>query len=646
MATEVASMYATIGADTSDLQKGLKDTKAGLKDLDAQFESLGNEVKKAEDAQKEYARAQKEVDDQMRKNQAAALAGIGLLIATGKALLDITNETAAYNQQIREMAAATGMGVEETSRLIQLADDYKISSDEMQRAMQMAVKNGFQPGVKGLADLADKYKAIQDPTERAAMLSEIFGRNWAKIVPLMEQGGKAVKDQAAAIDDSLVATEANVKASRDFEIAVDNLNDRLMAEKYAIGNSLIPALTQLASTTATTFDIFNNAVGGAKGGALSQGSAQIQGMFLLAQAAEEGKIGLRDLALYSVLFNNTAGDQIKTLASLKSQIAANTAETGGYADATDYAAIGAYQLTSALGDLDKANYKAVNAEKAATHQRDSAIGPLENERQLTLELADAEREAASAAMTAANTERAADKRRLERLSILDQLKGAEQRLAEQMKDWSRTLGQDVAEGLQKAKLSAQQYRQALTLIDETLGTNLGQQQDYKDALANLIKTYDPNKPEEFKKALAGLKEAFAPMNDGIKETMQLIDDLEAQYQALQGRSVSMYVDVYLRDHTGQMGGGNSGGSGNAPGNHPPGKRAAGGPVTTGQEYMVGESGPELFVPNSSGKIIPNNRLTGSSNTFVQNFYDRSAAALGQAQIRRLRQSALNASMGG
>ena len=35
-----------------------------------------------------------------------------------------------------------------------------------------------------------------------------------------------------------------------------------------------------------------------------------------------------------------------------------------------------------------------------------------------------------------------------------------------------------------------------------------------------------------------------------------------------------------------------------------GLRAAGGPVTKGQPYIVGEKRPELFVPNSSGKILP------------------------------------------
>jgi len=41
-----------------------------------------------------------------------------------------------------------------------------------------------------------------------------------------------------------------------------------------------------------------------------------------------------------------------------------------------------------------------------------------------------------------------------------------------------------------------------------------------------------------------------------------------------------------------------------------GQKAAGGPVASGTTYMVGERGPELFTPNRSGSIIPNDELGG------------------------------------
>ena len=39
-----------------------------------------------------------------------------------------------------------------------------------------------------------------------------------------------------------------------------------------------------------------------------------------------------------------------------------------------------------------------------------------------------------------------------------------------------------------------------------------------------------------------------------------------------------------------------------------GKRASGGPVTLGSPYLVGERGPELFVPGTSGSVVPTNDL--------------------------------------
>lgn len=56
--------------------------------------------------------------------------------------------------------------------------------------------------------------------------------------------------------------------------------------------------------------------------------------------------------------------------------------------------------------------------------------------------------------------------------------------------------------------------------------------------------------------------------------------------------------------------------GNIPG------RALGGPVAAGQAYIVGERGPELFMPGRSGSIVPNHRL-GGGNTYILNAYGES-----------------------
>ena len=45
-------------------------------------------------------------------------------------------------------------------------------------------------------------------------------------------------------------------------------------------------------------------------------------------------------------------------------------------------------------------------------------------------------------------------------------------------------------------------------------------------------------------------------------------------------------------------------------------RAEGGPVSKGKSYIVGERGPEMFTPSSSGHITPNHQLGGSTNVVV------------------------------
>lgn len=47
-------------------------------------------------------------------------------------------------------------------------------------------------------------------------------------------------------------------------------------------------------------------------------------------------------------------------------------------------------------------------------------------------------------------------------------------------------------------------------------------------------------------------------------------------------------------------------------------REMGGPVSAARKYLVGEKGPELFVPNTNGSIIPNNKLGGQTVNITVN----------------------------
>jgi len=120
----------------------------------------------------------------------------------------------------------------------------------------------------------------------------------------------------------------------------------------------------------------------------------------------------------------------------------------------------------------------------------------------------------------------------------------------------------------------------------------------------------------FRQVAAGTKsteEAFADFLNTIADQLaQTAAQMIAQFIAI---GIARQFATGASGGVGAFGGGNPLGAltGSMPFTLPPG-RAEGGPVTSGSPYIVGERGPELFVPGSSGNIIPNG--AGGGNTVV------------------------------
>lgn len=78
--------------------------------------------------------------------------------------------------------------------------------------------------------------------------------------------------------------------------------------------------------------------------------------------------------------------------------------------------------------------------------------------------------------------------------------------------------------------------------------------------------------------------------------------------------------------------------GNSTANQRVTRRAGGGGVNRGQPYMVGEQGTELFVPQQSGTIIPNNRL--GSDDAIASMTDKIVSAIMMSRINEARFASL------
>ena len=69
-------------------------------------------------------------------------------------------------------------------------------------------------------------------------------------------------------------------------------------------------------------------------------------------------------------------------------------------------------------------------------------------------------------------------------------------------------------------------------------------------------------------------------------------------------------------------------------------RAAGGPVTRSKPYIVGENGPELFMPHTSGRIVPNHAMGAAGGVNVT--VNMPAGSNGEDVVRAIRSYARRA----
>lgn len=123
-------------------------------------------------------------------------------------------------------------------------------------------------------------------------------------------------------------------------------------------------------------------------------------------------------------------------------------------------------------------------------------------------------------------------------------------------------------------------------------------------------------------ALNGLTDALTA---GITGAANFADAIKSMAKSVVDSLIKMLVQKYIVDAafgaiTGFLdgGGGNmsAGGARSVTVGGGRGALAIGGPVQAGSPYVVGERGPEMFVPNQSGSIIPNDKISAGSGVVV------------------------------
>ena len=143
-----------------------------------------------------------------------------------------------YASQVRDMSRATGENAEQTSRMIQMADDVGISYDQLKTSLQMAARQGIDTSVESLKNLSEEYLTLAPGTERMQFLLEKFGRSGADMGKLLEMGAAGIDKLNAGIEDGLILTDAILKQAKAHDILTDTYKDLLEAKKIAVGSNL------------------------------------------------------------------------------------------------------------------------------------------------------------------------------------------------------------------------------------------------------------------------------------------------------------------------------------------------------------------------------------------------------------------------
>ena len=181
--------------------------------------------------------------------------------------------------------------------------------------------------------------------------------------------------------------------------------------------------------------------------------------------------------------------------------------------------------------------------------------------------------------------------------------------------------QEAANLYRQNKLTADEYANAVKNIEDQKAKAAARTDPMKDSIKELeraIEGFGKKSADAFAEFVVTGKGNFRDLIQSmLKELISFFayQSLFKPLFSMLGGGGGSFLDIFK----GFLGGG-IGSSMYPPGTimgppMPPGL-ATGGSVSAGRAYIVGEKGPELFMPNGNGSIIPNHALGGSGNVVV------------------------------
>lgn len=557
--------------------------------------------------------------------------------AAAAALRSVAN----LQDQMGKMAQQTGIGVEALSALDYAAKLSDVSTEELGAGIsRLTAKMGdvaqgskettaifkalgvsvlgaggqMRPTEQVLGDIAERFSEFADGPEKTAFAIEIFGRAGAKLIPMLNQGRAGLQEMREEAERlGIVIDSKTAKAAEDFN---DNLTRLSATTRGVLMDAFTPLIASLGEIAARFLDARREglAFGESLDIALAiKGFGTLEEKIAGVREKLEGKKSGRWTGLFSNQSEAELTAELNKLLAIQRRVEgrATSQHPAGFRSSL----FGPREMPGATPRFPSAAGKTTTArlEQAALTAQQSAV----------IEAARDYDKASRAAEVFALKLQVLDAKFFDQGGSVEDYTAAVRELTKA----TETAGKDGVSALEQFATGW------LDTIDPMRGF-IEQVELVERALAMEFLT--PEQAAEIKRRLTDTLEPIAEADEWAKEAARNIQDALGQnlYDILDGKFDSigrsfgnmlkrmaaeamaanlskMLFGDYAKDGkiSGWLGEGlgwlasRFGGGGLT-------MRAAGGPVSARTPYMVGEKGPEVFMPLASGSIVPNHQLGG------------------------------------